>query len=156
MKCVIRDDPEELGGVDFFSLVHVQGIAQITHFLKHWRTDLITNNLLHIALAWCQYQVGTGHPIFENAQQKLPHLEARWIPSFCQYLQLIEGSIKVDNAYIPYLQREHDDYIMDIILESKKFTDNEVCTLNYCQLYLQATTLADLTLADGATLDPQF
>eukprot|EP00957_Ditylum_brightwellii_P039991 3026975-Ditylum_brightwellii.AAC.1 len=45
---------------------------------------------------------------------------------------------------------------MDITLESNQFKDNKICTLNYCRLYLQATTVADLTLADDATLDPQF
>eukprot|EP00957_Ditylum_brightwellii_P065940 5000686-Ditylum_brightwellii.AAC.1 len=76
MKYEIRDGLEELGRVDFFSLVYVQGITQITIFLKHWRTDSITSNLLHIALVWCQYQVGTANPILENVQQKLHHLEA--------------------------------------------------------------------------------
>eukprot|EP00957_Ditylum_brightwellii_P110841 8454256-Ditylum_brightwellii.AAC.1 len=45
---------------------------------------------------------------------------------------------------------------MDIILESNQFKDNEICTLNYCRLYLQATAVADLTLADGAMFHPQF
>eukprot|EP00957_Ditylum_brightwellii_P096658 7361644-Ditylum_brightwellii.AAC.1 len=45
---------------------------------------------------------------------------------------------------------------MDLILQSGQFTDNQICTLHYCRLYLQATMLADLTLGDGATLDPQF
>eukprot|EP00957_Ditylum_brightwellii_P045497 3449526-Ditylum_brightwellii.AAC.1 len=51
MKYLIRNSPEELGGANFFSLVHVQGTAQITHFLKHWRTETITGNILRIALA---------------------------------------------------------------------------------------------------------
>eukprot|EP00957_Ditylum_brightwellii_P067543 5127800-Ditylum_brightwellii.AAC.1 len=45
---------------------------------------------------------------------------------------------------------------MDIILESNQYKGNKICTLSYCRLYLQATTVADLTLADGATLDPNF
>eukprot|EP00957_Ditylum_brightwellii_P106878 8153599-Ditylum_brightwellii.AAC.2 len=69
MKYEIRDDLEDLSGVDFFSLVHIQGIAQITNFLKHWRTELIASNLLCISLVWCQYQVRNGHPILENAQK---------------------------------------------------------------------------------------
>eukprot|EP00957_Ditylum_brightwellii_P031467 2386043-Ditylum_brightwellii.AAC.1 len=83
-------------------------------------------------------------------------MEAQWIPSLHKYLQLIDGSIEVDNAYIPFLQQEHDDYIMDLLLESGQFTDNQICTLNYCRLHLQATTLVDLTLGDGSTIDPQF
>eukprot|EP00957_Ditylum_brightwellii_P042695 3232835-Ditylum_brightwellii.AAC.1 len=76
MKYVIRDGPEELGGVDFYSLVHVQGAAHTSNFLKHWWTGSITSNLLHIALAWCQYQIRTGTPTLEHPNKKFPHMEA--------------------------------------------------------------------------------
>eukprot|EP00957_Ditylum_brightwellii_P068652 5212005-Ditylum_brightwellii.AAC.2 len=78
--------------------------------------ETITKNLLRIALAWCQYQVGTGTPVLANPQVHLPHIEARWIPSLCKYLNLIDSAIEVDNAYIPAVQRKNDDYIMDIII----------------------------------------
>jgi hypothetical protein len=45
---------------------------------------------------------------------------------------------------------------MDAVLESKQFTTSEICSINYCRLYLQAVTLSDITLADGLRLDPHF
>eukprot|EP00957_Ditylum_brightwellii_P047090 3575827-Ditylum_brightwellii.AAC.1 len=45
---------------------------------------------------------------------------------------------------------------MDLVLDSNNYKDNEICMINYCQLYLQVTTILDLVLADGATLNPQF
>jgi hypothetical protein len=50
------------------------------------------------------------------------------------------------------LEREHDDHIMDIILQSKKLKPAQIRTLNYCRMYLGAATLSDLTTANGIYL----
>jgi hypothetical protein len=56
-------------------------------------------------------------------------------------------------GYAP-LECEHDDYMMDIILQSNKFTPAQIRVIKYCRLYLGATTLAaDLTTPNGITLD---
>ena len=65
-----------------------------------------------------------------------------------------ECSLRIDAKDIQTLQREHDEFIMNRILDSKKFTDEEIRCLNYCRLYLQAVTISDLTGIDGKMLDP--
>jgi hypothetical protein len=62
----------------------------------------------------------------------------------------------VDNPFILPLQREHDFYLMDVVLASKQFTTEEVRKINYCRLYLQAVTVSDISLAGGTRLDPYF
>jgi hypothetical protein len=47
----------------------------------------------------------------------------------------------------------HDCNLMDVILASGKFTSSEIHRLNYCRLYLKATTLSDLTQPHGKKLD---
>ena len=42
---------------------------------------------------------------------------------------------------------------MDIFLTSGNFTPGEIIKLNYCRLYLNVHTVADISLADGITLD---
>jgi hypothetical protein len=54
---------------------------------------------------------------------------------------------------IPPLQRVHDAHIMDIVLQSKKFTVAEIRRINYCRLFLQAVTLSDLATVDGQYVD---
>ena len=56
----------------------------------------------------------------------------------------------------PPLQREHDSYIMDHVLNSNHYTPAEVRRLNYCRLYLNAVTVSDLANPDGMTLDLAF
>jgi hypothetical protein len=51
------------------------------------------------------------------------------------------------------MEREHDSFIMDHIIASKKFTEAEIRKLNYCRLYLGALTIADLATSAGDRLD---
>ena len=54
------------------------------------------------------------------------------------------------------LQRINDKYIMPRVVESGKFKDKDIQRINYCQIYLNVTTIADVTLACGKKLDPHM
>ena len=53
-------------------------------------------------------------------------------------------------------QRINNNYIMIYKVLSDKFTLVKIKKLNYCRIYLRVTTVSDITLADGRTLDPYF
>jgi hypothetical protein len=80
-------------------------------------------------------------------------MESKWLKSVQSNLQYVNGSIELDQKHIPGTKRIHDCYIMDAILASNQFSDQETQRINYCRLYLQAITLSDLTLASGTKLD---
>jgi hypothetical protein len=52
--------PAHLGGANFRSLYSVQGVGQVTAFLKYWRSPCQAGKLLRIAVAWTQHSVGTS------------------------------------------------------------------------------------------------
>eukprot|EP00957_Ditylum_brightwellii_P145085 11050129-Ditylum_brightwellii.AAC.1 len=58
-----------------------------------------------------------------------------------------------DNNVYP-LQRVNDEHIMTCIITPGKFKDKEIQSINYCQVYFNVTTVADVTLANGKHLDP--
>jgi hypothetical protein len=80
-------------------------------------------------------------------------MEVKWLQSLREYLRHIGASLQLDSSYIPSLERVHDHHIMDVIIQSAKFTPKEIKTLNYCRMYLQAVTLSDITNAAGNALD---
>eukprot|EP00957_Ditylum_brightwellii_P199182 15183397-Ditylum_brightwellii.AAC.1 len=43
-----------------------------------------------------------------------------------------------------------------MVVQSNEFTPIEIKKINYCREYLGVTTLDDITLADGCTLDPHM
>jgi hypothetical protein len=61
-----------------------------------------------------------------------------------EYLHLIDGHFELERNYVPPIQREDDEYIMDILLASGKYSGKEICQLNYCRMYLQAVTISDI------------
>ena len=135
--------PPSLGGADFRDLYVEQGIAQVATFMRHWRMDSKTGKLARIVLAWQQLSTGVSFSILFDPKTELPHLESVWVKSTRKFLARIQGSLRLDTTSIPPLQRENDQYIMDILLESELYDEKEICQLNYCRLYLQVVTLSE-------------
>jgi hypothetical protein len=148
--------PASLGGACFRHPYGEQGTGQVLFFIKYWRSSGHAGALACIALSWAQLQAGIAQPILSDMTTHLPHLETCWLDSLHTFLACCNGSIEVDNPYVLPLQREHDFYLMDVILASKRFTDEEIRKINYCRLYLQALTISDLIIAGGTRLDPYF
>jgi hypothetical protein len=146
--------PIRFGGCGFFPLFLIQGEGQILQFLTHWRTNTTAGNLLRIAVSWVQLHLGISWFFLANTTTPLPHMPGRWLKSLRHFLSRIDGTLEVDNFFLPPTQRANDVYIMDMILSSNQFDPKEICTLNYCRMHLQAVTVGDLCLADGVSLDP--
>eukprot|EP00957_Ditylum_brightwellii_P130163 9928619-Ditylum_brightwellii.AAC.1 len=62
--------------------------------------------------------------------------------------------MKDNNVYPP--QRVNDEDIMTRVITSGKFKAKEIQRINYCQMYLNVTTIADVNLANGKHLDPHM
>ncbi len=155
-KTEIIYEPADLGGACFRHPYCEQGSGQLLMFLKHWRSPGQASSLSQVALSWAQFQICTGTSFLADCTTPLPHMEALWFASMRTFLQCIDGRIELDNDYILPIQREHDLFLMDAVLQCKYFTSEEITQINYCRLYLQAITLSDLTKADGKRLDPHM
>jgi hypothetical protein len=141
---------KDLGRAGFSHLYEMQGYGQIEMFLESWRAKHThQSNILKIAVQWAQYCTGTGTSILIDTATKLPHLESTWISSLRTYLNIIKVSIQVDEPGIPQKMREHDEYIMDIVITSKKYKPHQVRKINYCRMYLNVTTVSEMTNAKG-------
>ena len=145
--------PAYLGGTDFFHLYDDQGHGQVSTFLKSWRTpNSHAGQMLRITVAWAQYCIGTSTSFLANTAQKLPHLESTWLAGLREYLHAVGGTLELDHNYVAPLQREHDQLIMDIVLQSNKFQPQQIRFVNYCRLYLRVLTLSDISNANGTQL----
>jgi hypothetical protein len=122
-------------------------------FLKQWRKSSLAGKLLRIAVAWFQVQVGVSYSFLESVKSPLPQLESKWLSSLRQFLARSDAHLHIDMPNLPHLQRLHDCNIMDAIQSSRKFTNTEICRLNYCRLFLNVVTISDLTDISGRHLD---
>jgi hypothetical protein len=138
---------------DIYEIYDQQGLGQlIVAFLRHWQTQLVAGQLLNSVVAWAQFATGMEFPILEAPSQPLPHLESKWLVSLRVYLASIKASLHLNDTGLPALEREHDGFIMEWIIQSQVH-DKEISRSKYCPLYLNAITLSDLRTAKGDRLD---
>ena len=148
--------PSDLCGGQFLPLYTMQGEGQILQFLKFWRTKNDTGKLLRVAVAWLQLHTGVSFSLLDNVTTVIPHTATRWLPSLRTFLASINGTIQLDRNYVPPMQRVHDEYIMDTILRSAAFTNDQIKIINYCRLYLQVVTVSDICHANGTQVDAGY
>jgi hypothetical protein len=152
----INYGPQRLGGASFRHLATEQGTLQVTYFLRQWRKRSQVGRLFRCVLSWLRLSVGVSFPVLEQPTQALPHDESKWLSSLRSFLATQKLSIHLDEPGIPPLQRTHDSYLMDHILQSNHCTAAEVRKLNYCRLYLNVVTVSDIAQPSGNRVDPSF
>ena len=144
--------PVRLNGAGFRPFQTEQGVGQILYLMKQWTCTLQPGYAKRIAVSWAQLNVGVGWSVLDDVTTPLPHFESQWFRVLRAFLSTIRGRIRLDNPYVPPLQRVNDAYIMDLVLQSKQFSDEAICQINYCRLYMQAITISDITTASGTRL----
>jgi hypothetical protein len=86
-----------------------------------------------------------GSPILQNPNLVLPHLlRLPFISSMHENLSKINGRLVLDDNFAVPLQREHDEHLMEILIESHLLTSKEIVLFNYCQHFLEAYTISDI------------
>jgi hypothetical protein len=153
MALAVRYGPRQLGGAGFIQLSTIQGEGQVVNFLKMFRTDGAISKLARCALSWGQLQAGIGSPILMVPSLPLPHYEQRFLASLRDFLGSIDAQLEVDQSFVPERQRRNDFFLMDIAMSSGRFTSKQLKLVNYCRLYLQVVTAADVVLPSGYLLD---
>ena len=153
MALPIRFGPKKLGGAGFIQLETIQGEGQILNVLKHWRSEGKISDLLRCAVAWGQFQAGTGQPILSAPEKCIPYFAQRYLKSVRNFLASIGGKIELDTSFVPELQRTNDFYLMDHALWCNKFNAKQLEMVNNCRLYLQVVTAADIVLPNGTDID---
>jgi hypothetical protein len=105
--------------------------------------------IITINLKWVQIIAGIQNQIFVDTEP-LQHLEGHWFKSIRQFLHITNATVSIKGLWTPQLERQHDQCIMEVTRKCK-----ETERINQVRLYLQATTLADITTADGTHLTEQ-
>ncbi|KAG7338297.1 hypothetical protein IV203_024018 [Nitzschia inconspicua] len=148
--------PPSLGGANFRPLYDELGSRQVELIFKHLRTPSGFDDHLRIALAWTQRLSGTSYSILEKPDDPLSHLETVFFPSIRAYLTATHSKFELQEKYCTPLQRVNDTHIMEIVLSSHIFTPAQIRQINYCRLYLQVHTIANLRTAGGTHMDRAF
>ena len=113
--------PKSLGDVAFKSLYGEQGILQLKQVISTTRHANTPGQTLFIALQWAQYTMGLKRPIFEDTSV-CTYGETKLIKSIQYFLITNQIQLQFYESYVMPLQRENDEYLMQIALNKCNFT----------------------------------
>jgi hypothetical protein len=71
-------------------------------------------------------------------------MEGEWFKSVREFLYKTISDVKITDTWTPTTQRMHDKCIMDALRDC-----NDTIRINRVRIYLQASTIADITNAEG-------
>ena len=133
-----------------------QLIQQVQTVVKHLRCEGDCNLMFRIAFFWAHLNTGMGFELLEHPPIAVPHFDCKWFASIRTGLTDIEGSIEISESFVVPKVREGDDYIMDAICDSKRFSKTQLRKINACRLYLKVTLLSDITTPSSHTIEKHY
>ena len=148
----IRHGPSSMGGLDLIDLRTEAGIASIKLLRDSIFSGSETGKMILINLFHSQLEAGIGAPLLADPNISVPYLTPTWITSIRQFAYQHNLSITTTAVYTPRLRTTNDRYLMDST-HLASFTPSQILDINLVRIYLQASTLSDLSAGDdGRTI----
>ncbi len=102
-----------MGGMEFPEAYTMQDQAQIPYLIKQLRWDKkLANNIL-VTLDHIQLTSGFITPILQFTTKRIDYINNSFLNSIRNRLAKIKGSLWIEKAWAPSLQREGDASIME-------------------------------------------
>jgi len=133
-----------------------QGITHLLILLKHgYQTDDLTGQLIRRSMENMWLELGFSGSIFKLPYDELQHLATKsWIKTAWQFQQTHNICIEMDIPDL-MLTRVNDTLIM-LAFHAAGFRGNDLARPNWCCIYLQCTSLANLCDRSGNYLNPEM
>jgi hypothetical protein len=151
----IRHGPSELGGLGLFDLRTEMGIAQIKFLRDAILMGKEAGKLILYSLQYSQREAGITAPLLERPDIHIPYLTKTWITSLRQYLYNHNLTISITGTHCNNPKGQNDRCIMQPDL-LKGYTATQQLNINRVRLYLQVTTLSDMTDDKGICIQPHY
>ena len=144
LPTAIRHGPDLMGGLNLIDLRTECGISMINYLRHAIHHQSQVGKLILIRLATSQLESGLPNLLLEEPSLHIPYLTPVWILSLRQYMSNHNVTITLTQASGAQLQSPSDSFIMDLT-RLKGYSTREQQDLNLVRIFLQVTTLNDLT-----------
>ena len=141
--------PMEQGGMELPDMYTRQDQKQVTYIIKQLRKNGTVANDFLVTLDMIQLLSGLTTPILEFTKKKLRYLDQSFIVRLQERLSEIDASIWIEEAWVPQLQRDRDESLMEAFMERDGITTADYRKLNAVRIYLRVITIADLADESG-------
>ena len=144
--------PFDFGGLEFPDISIVQDQVQLDYVIKQLRWDRTVANDFLVTLDSVQLCSGFVTPLLQNTTRRLDYLDHSYIIHLRRRLALVDGSLWIEKAWIPSIQRDGDESIMERFSSLRGITRAKLRQANAVRLYLRVITIADLADLSGKTI----
>lgn len=146
--------PSEMGGANIPHLYTEMMGMKLEAFISHIRAKTVlgqsfTNNLNYIQLI-----AGIEEPIFES-REDISYLEDNWILHLRDYLLEINGSLQIDDLWLPKKLRDNDVNLMKAF-KNLQLTKSELRLINNWRIYFQVNYLSEICNPEGNKIQKCF
>jgi hypothetical protein len=69
------------------------------------------------------------------------------------HLHTCKATVDVDGLWQPEVNREQDTVIIEMLIASGRFMNEDLKDINYCCIYLQAFFISDITNLEGKKIE---
>jgi hypothetical protein len=142
--------PTHFGGIGLSDLYIEQGLAQLKFLLTHLRKHTDITDTISLLIESYMITAGTLHSPFDQSTNQ-EYVHAPWIHSLQHFLQHADLRITTPNITCNTLIRDNDIPLMTLATQYTKNIDH-IRAINSCRIWLQVTTLAEITDSNGLTL----
>jgi hypothetical protein len=159
MASSIRHGPFALGGAQLKDLWTEQGLAHLILLRLHLRYPDEPNTSMLISLPHLQLDAGTPVQVLTTGFSAVNRYVVRsWLQHTWSFMHDLDLCLDLLDHWLPQSQRENDLSLMDFFADSTSNTKTQTSILrqaNMCRLYIQATTLSDITDGQGLSINQQ-
>jgi hypothetical protein len=146
--------PGKMMGGELHNLYATMVGKHLYEILTEAPYDSPTGNLLRTSIEQCKVELGLGGDLFTHDYKKLHHLVTEcWITKVWQELHLNDIVLHQCTPNLR-LRCTNDHFIMDAFIHTG-YKRRLLHDLNQCRIYLQVTTVSDMTNGTGTQLLPQ-
>ena len=140
----LRYGPIELGGLGLYDLRTEMGIEMLKYLRNALYSDSEAGNLIRLNLDYSQREAGVDFHLLEKPQLYLSYLTPSWILSVRQFLGNNNMHLCISDLHLDPLKGSTDEYIMQST-HLQRYSPAEQRDLNLVRMWLQVTTLADMS-----------
>ena len=143
--------PKQEKGLGFMNLYIQQGLSHV-NIIQHYLadTDNITGSFIRNSIESLKTEIGTGENIFTlNYDKYSPIATNCWIKHVWNFVHDNNITIQEKVTDNVKLRRINDKFIMESIINLHCYSNADLVHINRCRLFLQVTTLSDITTAKG-------
>ena len=145
--------PTKVFGCGLIDLRIEQGLLQIQALLDYVGTEHRIGDVMVTSLRHLQVEAGVSFDVLQHPQLPLPYLTECWLVSLRRFCAESDISLRVNRNRVLGPVRHGDSLLMDQAA-TLGLTKQQLVDLNLVRIYLGATTVSDITTADGLMFHP--